>query len=489
MLFDKSARLSARVFGHVLNLPLYDADCCPAARECLAVGDVAGAIAEWQRLADLGSGGARCVLAYLHLMGAPSIPIDLGEARRIALSAVAGARGYANYLLACIALTEKQPSEAAKYFVESRKAGFVPAGTHFASVAIRSVSDHDKQQVVKILRQSFAAGHWPALLRLAGVYLSGQLGFAKRVIGIVLLLPAFIKCALGFRYRIFSIHYFQYVTNSKQSLFNEESISRIQKTGSLAAGDSYVRILRCTHAIAAILVAIVLVRRQGVAWDSGGALLGWTVLAVWPYGLSYLMASANNARSRVALVVQSLLMVFVTVLTCDAYVGHLLETRLAGWSIALATAVQAFLLLMASLAGIDAEKRFQETTVPVPYRARVFWAHAIFGVAAAGLVFSRPEIWGGDYLHYYGLDLITNSMGAALPYAVCAGFSWGLVTASRWRPWAYLAVLLAGTALVAMAYSGNIARHATPVELFGIALVQLFAFGLAAEWALDGTEW
>jgi hypothetical protein len=113
----------------------------------------------------------------------------------------------------------------------------------------------------------------------------------------------------------------------------------------------------------------------------------------------------------------------------------------------------------------------------------------ILGVAAAGLVFSRPEIWSRDYLHYYGLDLITNSMGAALPYAVCAGFSWGLVTASRWRPWAYLAILLAGTALAAMAYSGDIARHAAPVDLFGVALVQLFAFGLAAEWALDGTGW
>jgi hypothetical protein len=50
MLFDKNARLSARVFGTVLNYPLYDADCCPAARELLAVGNVAGAIAEWRRL-------------------------------------------------------------------------------------------------------------------------------------------------------------------------------------------------------------------------------------------------------------------------------------------------------------------------------------------------------------------------------------------------------------------------------------------------------
>src|ERR1700677_4104541 len=68
MFLSKDSRLSARVFGTVLNFPLYDGDCCPAARECLALGDVTGAVAEWQRLADLGSGTARCILAYLYLM-------------------------------------------------------------------------------------------------------------------------------------------------------------------------------------------------------------------------------------------------------------------------------------------------------------------------------------------------------------------------------------------------------------------------------------
>src|ERR1700691_1499315 len=119
MLFNKNTRLSARTFGNVLNFPLYDADCCPAARECLAVGNIGGAMSEWQRLADLGSGSARCGLAYVPLMGTPTMPTDLEEARRIALSAVSGARGYANYLLGCIALREKQPAEGVKLFVES----------------------------------------------------------------------------------------------------------------------------------------------------------------------------------------------------------------------------------------------------------------------------------------------------------------------------------------------------------------------------------
>jgi hypothetical protein len=65
MIFSKESRQSAQVFPHVLKLPLYDGDCSPAARELLAAGDVDGALAEWRRLADLGSGRARCVLAYV----------------------------------------------------------------------------------------------------------------------------------------------------------------------------------------------------------------------------------------------------------------------------------------------------------------------------------------------------------------------------------------------------------------------------------------
>jgi hypothetical protein len=58
MFLSKANRQSARVMGHVLNFPLYDGDCSPVARELLAVGDIDGAIAEWRRLADLGSGPA-----------------------------------------------------------------------------------------------------------------------------------------------------------------------------------------------------------------------------------------------------------------------------------------------------------------------------------------------------------------------------------------------------------------------------------------------
>jgi hypothetical protein len=134
MLLSHENRLSARICGHVLNYPLYDGDCSPAAREYLAAGNVEGAISEWQRLADLGSGRTRCVLAYLRFRGTPSTLADVMQAKRIALSAVAGERGYANYLLGCFALSELQMGAAVKYFIDSHKAGFTPAQTAMASL-------------------------------------------------------------------------------------------------------------------------------------------------------------------------------------------------------------------------------------------------------------------------------------------------------------------------------------------------------------------
>ena len=40
MFLSKETRQSARIMGHVLNFPLYDGGCSPAARNLLAAGDV-----------------------------------------------------------------------------------------------------------------------------------------------------------------------------------------------------------------------------------------------------------------------------------------------------------------------------------------------------------------------------------------------------------------------------------------------------------------
>jgi hypothetical protein len=154
------------------------------------------------------------------------------------------------------------------------------------------------------------------------------------------------------------------------------------------------------------------------------------------------------------------------------------------------TLIQAFLLLMACTAGASAGRRFEPTGDPVPaHRGRVFWAHVILGVLTFGAVFARPESFSGSYFHPHGLDLIAVSGVALVPYGACVVFSWGLVTTSRWKPWAYIAVLLAGTVAGGTVYSGALGTFTDPKELFGVAMAQLIGFGVVAEWLLDGTEW
>ncbi len=493
MFFSKDSRLSARVSGPVLNFPLYDADCCPAARDCLAIGNVVGAIAEWQRLADLGSGGARCVLAYLHLMGVISTPIDLEEARRIALSAVGGSRGYANYLLGCISLREKRGPEAVKFFLESIKAGFSPAATHLASLLIRGSSEDGKQKAVTLLRKAVAAGHCPALLRLAGAYLSGQLGFTRRVVGLTLLVPAFVRVWLALKYQVFSVQCFQVMAGTTQPLFTEEGQRFLEKTNSLSPGTFRRAIVRWAHTIAAITAAMVLViQSESVPGQDGKtsalALGGWALLAAWPYGFSYWIASNLNTRSVTSTLVQTMLLCSVTTLVCSAYGGQLFDSTLSGWEVAQLTVAQAFLLLVACGLGKKAAEEVDTTDLPVPpTRQRIVWVHIILGLIAAGSWFSRSNVWHIDYLRNYGFNLASYVLLAMLPYVTSTVLSWRIVAANWWRQFVYIAILTAGTALAVVNNSAIWVLQPGVQGVCLVLMVQFIGFVLAAEWTVEGS--
>lgn len=493
-LFSKDARLSADVIGNVLNLPLYDADCCPAARQCLAVGDVAGAIAAWRRLADLGSGSARCVLACVHLMGAPSIPADPEEARRLALSGMTGARGYANYLLGCIALREKKVAESAKYFVDAFKAGFMPAAIQLASLSIRGASAERKQQAVNLLHKAAAAGDRPALLNLAQFYISGDVGFTRRLVGLALFIPAYLRVWLALRYQIFSIHCFYCVPGSTPSLFNDDGIRRLQQGDSVTPNVGNRTIIRCTHTIAALVTAVVLVRQSGQISGHSGmisplAMAGWALAAAWPFGLSYLLASILNARRPVSTWVQSLLLCLITTLGCSEYLGQLLDSALSVWVIAETTVTQAFVLFLACGYGELAAQQVEEADRPIArYRPAIAWAHLLLGVAAAGSCLANPLVWRLD-LSEYGFNVASLMLLAALPYLVAAVLSLRQVTTNPWKPWVYVATLIGGTALAVFNNSGIWVVQPGLLGIGLVLMVQFIGFVLAAEWAMDGTEW
>jgi hypothetical protein len=483
MLLSKESRQSARIFGNVLKTPLYDADCCPAARELLAVGDIDGAIAEWRRLADLGSGRARCVLAYVAQMGTSSTPPDLEEARRLAVSALSGERGYANYVLGCIALRENQVASAAKCLAESHKAGFVPAATLLASLLFRATDAAPKtiQSAVSMLRRATAAGHRPALIVLCRLYLSGRAGLAHRLLGLILAPIAVVRFLWSVKYHVFSIGSF-HTTNSKEPLFAPATLSN-RGEGASSAGN-YLSVLSVSHLAAAILAAAALF------FQPSRESLGWVALAMWPYGLSYWASSKNNARSLIGTIVQTLLMFLVTAFVCSAYVGHLLDFPLSGWMVGVVTVVQAFLLMLACGFGVTAAKAVEPTGEPKPsYRRPILSAQILLGLIAAGSVFARPHYWRLDYLNHYGFEVAVDVLLALLPYVAVALFAWRMVTASRWRPWVYLGVVVVGTSIAVINNCGLAAVQPGYLSVGFVVWAQLFCFGGAAEWALDGNKW
>jgi TPR repeat protein len=195
-----------------LRCPLYDGGVSPEARRLLASGNVPGAFEIYHRLADLGSGKARCIIAYAHLLGGCVAPKNIEEARRIALSAATSEPGFSNYILGCIAMLESRWESSFEYFNLSRKAGFLPALCTAAklSAQLYRTSARNLVHSETAFIQAIRSGYIPAFLDLASFYISGSQGFLKRLMGFLFFPFAVGAMYLGFRFAIFSPHIFYY---------------------------------------------------------------------------------------------------------------------------------------------------------------------------------------------------------------------------------------------------------------------------------------
>ena len=218
---NDSRRLSTKVFYKALNQPLYDAGCSQKARELLAGGNIESAIEEWGRLADLGSGNARCVLAYIYFRGTPTIPPDLIKARALANAATSTSRGYANYLLGCFALAEGGVAQAVRHLKISHEAGFIPGLTLLAWIRFRysAIKTENQRTAETLALHAIKAGHVPARALLARIQCSGQVGTIKRFHGTFSMPWYLLQGFFSMRSNIFSVNCFHYTPTFKLPLF------------------------------------------------------------------------------------------------------------------------------------------------------------------------------------------------------------------------------------------------------------------------------
>ncbi|HWS70136.1 MAG TPA: hypothetical protein VN325_45820 [Steroidobacteraceae bacterium] len=178
----------------------------------LAGGNVIGAFDEYHRLAELGSGIARCIIAYAYLLGTHRCPKNIEEARRIALSAAASEPGFSNYILASIAMLEHRWPSTFRYLNVSRKSGFLPALSTSAKLMsqLYRKTNRDVRATEKVFWHAIRSGHIPGFLYLMVYYRSGTCGFLKRLLGLAFFPFAVASSYLSCRFAIFSMRSFFY---------------------------------------------------------------------------------------------------------------------------------------------------------------------------------------------------------------------------------------------------------------------------------------
>jgi hypothetical protein len=129
VVFLHTSKLSERpTGGGCLNYPLYLPGRTRVVAEFFVRGDEAGAVAELERLASLGSQDAKTVLAYLHLQGAFSTGIDFDRARDLLVGESLSDDPYALYVQGWVHfLSDKDASRAVACWIAGRERGFSPS--------------------------------------------------------------------------------------------------------------------------------------------------------------------------------------------------------------------------------------------------------------------------------------------------------------------------------------------------------------------------
>lgn len=221
----RDAILSARVLGIVMNFPLYDGKVSDKARQLIADGRLDEALAEYRRLADLGSGMAKCVLAYLSLRGVPHAPRDLEAAKDLASAALRSEPGYANYILAYVAQFEKNAAKSIDLMVKSYRAGFLPAASALGLICGQGYGGaKDPRKAETFFWRAIRSGHTPAPLLLCRFYARGDCGIAKRFLGALMIPVAFMYVWICSRFLIFSVYTFRHFNVAVPPMFNERAL-------------------------------------------------------------------------------------------------------------------------------------------------------------------------------------------------------------------------------------------------------------------------
>jgi hypothetical protein len=192
-----------QLWKHGINYPLFVPNLGPGVVELLQRGAVRELLVELQRRAELGSDSAASLLAYLSIHGISLDPRASSFATERCHAAATGGDSYAQFVLAWTRRKLNDDAGALEWMMKAATKGFflpafVDVGRFLAGGA--GFKAPDRRGAIEVLWRAHRLGHRFALVYIARLMAMGFAGWARRPIGILLWLPAFIRAHVYSRF-------------------------------------------------------------------------------------------------------------------------------------------------------------------------------------------------------------------------------------------------------------------------------------------------
>jgi hypothetical protein len=176
-----------------------------------------------EQLAALGSPWATAAMAYSYLIPDGNETRQVAKAQETCDSLLHRNDAYVLYISAWAELYAGNTNTASKRLQASAKLGFAPAIVDLLNFAINNwlVKDADRNTLVGLAAAARTSGHKAALLYVCQLYVSGRVGQARRIVGIVCLPFAYAKYIAWLRLSPLSEDVFIFRPRARRGLFKQ----------------------------------------------------------------------------------------------------------------------------------------------------------------------------------------------------------------------------------------------------------------------------
>jgi hypothetical protein len=197
-----------RRWGSEVGIPLLLPPEAQTALCRLDINNASSLLTELARLAALGSNWASAALGVILLYPDPEGRRDLEKARDLVKRPASEGDGYSIYVMAWAEGLSGNKAECYKLFKRAAKSGFSPAVLDWAATFQSMKAEGSLQASLKLLYRAEKMGHRAARGRRFRLWITGRLGFLRRIAGVFGFVFSWIILASNYRRKPFSMDVF-----------------------------------------------------------------------------------------------------------------------------------------------------------------------------------------------------------------------------------------------------------------------------------------